>query len=366
MDSIYTGPPMGRLPILPDPFTRSEAREAGRVEGPASMGPHGMIDPWGRRVVYLRVSVTDRCNLRCVYCMPEEGFDWIPHDKVLSYEEIARVVRVMAGAGLKRVRLTGGEPTVRADLEVLVSQIASIAGIEDIALTTNGLKLRRLAKPLVDAGLSRFNVSLDTLDAKRFAEMTRGGDVKRVLDGIDAVLELKLAKPTKVNAVVVSGVNDGDAVALVRRFAERDARVVVRFIEYMPFTEGWSAGYVPLARVREDLERALGIVPGASVEGSGPAEYWSVPGTNVSVGFIHPVSEHFCAECNRVRLTATGELRPCLGHVGSVSLAETLRNGGDDDALRAKIREALSAKPERHLFVEDPSQAKGIMTAIGG
>ncbi len=349
---------MGRLPIV-------ESVSA-PPPGVASVGPDGMTDPFGRRVVYLRVSVTDRCNLRCVYCMPEEGLEWIPHEKVLTYEEIARIVRVLAGAGLKRVRLTGGEPTVRADLEVLVAQLAAIPGIEDLSLTTNGLKLKRLAKPLVEAGLSRFNVSLDTLDAARFAEMTRGGDVKRVLDGIDAVLALGLPKPTKINAVVVEGKNDGDAVALVRHFAGRGARVVVRFIEYMPFTEGWSAGYVPLARVRADLEREFGIVAGADVDGSGPAEYWSVPGTGVSVGFIHPVSDHFCAACNRVRLTATGEIRPCLGHIGSVSLVETLRGGGDDDAVRAKIREALTAKPERHFFVEDPSETKGVMTAIGG
>ncbi len=326
-----------------------------------------MVDPFGRSIDYLRISVTDRCNLRCVYCMPEEGLDWIPHAKILTYEEIARIVRVMAASGLRRVRLTGGEPTVRRDLVELVRQIASVRGIDDLAMTTNGLKLRALARPLVDAGMKRFNVSLDSLDPARFAELTRGGDVARVLDGIEAVLELDLPAPVKINAVVIGGVNDHDAVALVERF--RDRNVVVRFIEYMPFTdlEGWKGGrYVPLAVIRAQLETAMGIVPGAHVAGSGPAEYWSVPGSAVKIGFIHPVSEHFCAACNRVRLTATGELRPCLGHVGATTLADVLRDGGDDDALRAKIADALASKPEKHDFAENPDEAKGVMTSIGG
>lgn len=326
-----------------------------------------LTDPFGRRIDYVRVSVTDRCNLRCSYCMPAEGMRWIPQAEILSYEEITRIVGVLAASGVRRVRLTGGEPTVRRDLDRLVASLAAIPGIDDIALTTNGLRLRELARTLVDAGLTRFNVSLDTLDATRFATLTRGGDLSRVLDGIDAVLELGLPRPTKINSVVVGGVNDGDVVELVRRFEGRD--VVVRFIEYMPFTDqdGWAnGGYVPLTQVRDRLVRELGIVPGATVAGSGPAEYWSVPGGTVRVGFIHPVSEHFCEACNRVRLTATGELRPCLGHLGSVSLRDVMRGGGDDDALRAAIAEGLAAKPERHNFVEDPSEAKGGMSAIGG
>jgi cyclic pyranopterin phosphate synthase len=326
-----------------------------------------MVDPFGRRIDYLRISVTDRCNLRCVYCMPEEGLDWLHSDAILRYEEIARIVRLMAQSGLRRVRLTGGEPTVRRDLVELVAQIAAIPGIDDIAMTTNGLKLRALARPLVDAGLRRFNVSLDTLDAKRFAELTRGGDVARVLDGIGAVLELGLSAPLKVNSVIVGGVNDGDVVALVDRF--RDADVVVRFIEYMPFTDldGWKNGrYLPLTEVRDRLIRERGIEPGATVAGSGPAEYWSVPGAKVRVGFIHPVSEHFCAACNRVRLSATGDLRPCLGHLGATNLAQVIRSGGDDDALRLRIGEALAAKPEKHDFTDNPAELKGVMTSIGG
>lgn len=344
------------------------------VVATAPLPPHVVVragqpltDPFGRRIDYVRVSVTDRCNLRCSYCMPAEGMRWIPQAEILSYEEIVRIVGVLAASGVRRVRLTGGEPTVRRELDQLVRRLAAIPGVDDIALTTNGLRLRELARPLAGAGLTRFNVSLDTLDPVRFATLTRGGDVARVLDGIDAVLELRLPRPTKVNCVVVGGRNHEDAVALVRRFEGRD--VVVRFIEYMPFTdqEGWSSGgYVPLAQVRDVLVRELGIEPGANVAGSGPAEYWAVPGGTVRVGFIHPVSEHFCAACNRVRLTATGELRPCLGHLGSVSLRDVIRAGGDDDALRAAIAQGLSAKPERHHFVEDPSEAKGGMSAIGG
>lgn len=353
--------PIVSTSVRPDVAARAGARpvvEAGRP----------LTDPFGRHIDYVRISVTDRCNLRCSYCMPAEGMRWIPQDDLLSYEEIARVVRVLAASGVRRVRLTGGEPTVRRELDRLVRLLAEISGIEDIALTTNGLLLRELARPLVDAGLTRFNVSLDTLDPVRFASLTRGGDVSRVLDGIEAVLALGLSAPTKVNAVVVGGTNDGDdPVALVRRFS--GANVVVRFIEFMPFTdhEGWAGGkYVPLAAVRDRLVRELGIRPGASVAGSGPAEYWSVPGGTVRVGFIHPVSEHFCAACNRVRLTATGEIRPCLGHLGSVSLRDVIRGGGDDGALRAAIADSLAAKPERHNFVEDPAEAKGGMSAIGG
>ncbi|HVO30649.1 MAG TPA: GTP 3',8-cyclase MoaA [bacterium] len=351
-----------RLPVLTDAPAPSPAAERPVVEKGCPL-----TDPFGRTIDYLRISVTDRCNLRCVYCMPEDGIDWIPHAEILSYEEIARVVRVLAESGLRRVRLTGGEPTVRRDLVELVRQIAATPGIEDLALTTNGLKLRTLARPLVDAGLDRFNVSLDTLDPARFAALTRGGDVAKVLDGIEAVLALGLDAPLKVNCVVVGGANDGDVVALTRHFLDRD--VVVRFIEYMPFTDldGWTHGaYVPLARVRDELVRELGIEPGARVRGSGPAEYWSVPGHAARVGFIHPVSEHFCAACNRVRLTATGELRPCLGHAGAVSLAPVLRGGGDDDALRGRIADALAAKPFKHDFAENPAETKGVMTAIGG
>lgn len=327
-----------------------------------------LTDPFGRRIDYVRISVTDRCNLRCSYCMPAEGMRWIPQADILSYEEIARIASVLAASGVRRIRLTGGEPTVRRELDRLVRLLAAIPGVDDIALTTNGLRLRELARTLVNAGVTRFNVSLDTLDPGQFAALTRGGEVARVLDGIDAVLELGLAHPTKVNCVVVGGANDGrHTVDLVRRFEGKD--VVVRFIENMPFTdhEGWAGGkYVPLAAVRDRLVAELGIQPGAAVAGSGPAEYWSVPGGTVRVGFIHPVSEHFCAACNRVRLTATGELRPCLGHLGSTSLRDVMRAGGDDDALRAAIAESLAAKPERHNFAEDPTEAKGGMSAIGG
>ncbi len=338
------------------------------ASGAPEVRPGGpLVDPFGRRIDYLRVSVTDRCNLRCLYCMPAEGMTWIPREEILTFEEVSRVVRVMAESGVRRVRLTGGEPTVRRDLVDLVRALRPIPGIEDLALTTNGLLLRSLARPLVEAGITRFNVSLDTLDPDRFARITRGGDLMAVLDGIDAVLELDLRRPTKVNCVVVGGENEDEAPALVRRFADRD--VVVRFIEFMPFADhdGWAGGrYVPLSTVRERLVESLGIVPGASVVGSGPAEYWTVPGARARVGFIHPVSDHFCAACNRVRLTATGELRPCLGHVGSTPLAPLLRGGGDDDALRRAIAAALAAKPEKHDFVENPREEKGGMSAIGG
>lgn len=334
----------------------------------ARVGPGRAVDAFGRTITYLRVSVTDRCNLRCVYCMPAEGYEWIPRREVLTFEELARLVRVFAGIGVRRLRLTGGEPTVRKDVVELVRMLAAVDGIEDLSMTTNGLRLARLARPLVEAGIRRFNVSIDSLRTDRFAALTRGGNLSDVLDGIDAVLALNLSAPLKLNTVVVGGVNDDEVVGIVRHF--QDARIVVRFIEYMPFTdqEGWADGrYVALDSVRASLADAFGIRPiQGDVPGNGPAEYWEIPGRDVRVGFIHPVSDHFCAACNRVRLSADGELRPCLGHVGATSLRDLLRRGATDEQIREAIQGALHVKPERHFFAEDPGQQKGVMTAIGG
>lgn len=347
------------LPVLPKAPQR------------ALVAPGKAIDGFGRRIDYIRVSVTDRCNFRCVYCMPAEGYEWIPRPEVLTFEEITRVARIFVGLGVRRIRLTGGEPTVRKDVVELVGMLKAIEGLDDLSMTSNGLRLPQLAGPLVEAGLDRFNISLDSLDAARFAELTRGADLATVLAGIDAVLALGLDKPLKVNSVIVGGVNDDEPADLVRYFADLGRRVVVRFIEYMPFTDhdGWKGGrYVPLDTVRDRLIEELGIEPREEpVIGNGPAKYWQMPDSAVTVGFIHPVSDHFCAACNRVRLSADGELRPCLGHVGAVDLRAKLRDPSvTDEQILEAVGQALDAKPERHLFAEDPTQHKGVMTSIGG
>jgi cyclic pyranopterin phosphate synthase len=328
-----------------------------------------LADAYGRVHTYVRVSVTDRCNYRCVYCMPEEGMSWLPRKELLTYEEIARVVGVLARAGVTRVRLTGGEPTVRRDIVELVRAVASVPGIHDVALTTNGHTLASMAVPLREAGLRRVNVSLDSLDAGRFADLTRGGSLTRVLAGIEAARAAGLL-PIKINMVVMAGKNDDEVVDVARHFAAHAEDTVVRFIEYMPFGERWH-GNTAAAVLRERLADAFGGLSPVegSVNGAGPACYWRVgPGPGaLTVGFISPITEHFCATCNRLRLLADGHLRTCLAHEDTPSLREALRAGESDDALEARIRAIVLGKPEGHTaHLPDGRAFEGVMTGIGG
>src|SRR5437867_1156916 len=325
-----------------------------------------MRDPFGRDIDYLRISVTDRCNLRCIYCIPE-GMEWIEKADILSYEEIERLVRILGRLGLRRLRLTGGEPTVRRQLPRLVEMLVAIEGIEEISLSTNGLKLTELAAPLRRAGLSRVNVSLDSLDEGRFREITRGGDLRKVLAGIEAA-EKEGLLPIKINVVVMRGKNDGEITDFALLTQQRPWNV--RFIEMMPL-EGnvgeQEARYVSTDEVRRSLEALGGLEPAEAVRGNGPATYFRYPGAPGTVGFISPLNHNFCDRCNRLRLTANGRLRLCLFGDNEIDLATPLRAGRGEEEIAEKVLGGLMAKPQRH-YLELGSTASRLiaLSQVGG
>jgi cyclic pyranopterin phosphate synthase len=333
-----------------------------------------LIDPCQRPIDYLRVSVTDRCNLRCVYCMPEQGVPFVPHQEILTLEEMARIIRVAAGMGLRRVRLTGGEPLVRKGIVNLVRWIGETPGIDDIALTTNAVLLASCAHELAAAGLRRVNVSLDTLRPQRFRQITRRGDLADVMAGIAAARDAGLS-PVKLNVVVMREVNDDETVEIARSTLEEDWQV--RFIELMPFMDEQETcirdtfltlGFVPSREVKRQIEEALGPLAAAETStGGGPARYYRLPGARGLIGFISPLSENqFCAACNRMRLTADGKIRPCLLTDHEVDVKGTLRRGGSDDALRRRILEALNSKPDAHHLGDGNRPRRRKMAQIGG
>jgi cyclic pyranopterin phosphate synthase len=326
-----------------------------------------LADAFHRPITYLRISVTDRCNLRCVYCMPEAGLPWIPKAEILSYEEIARIVGAAAKIGVRAIRLTGGEPLVRTDLERLVALIAAIPGIDDISLSTNGLLLAEKAQTLRDAGLTRVNVSLDTLREDRFAVIARRPGLERVLAGIDAAFAAGLG-PVKLNCVVMRGKNDDE----VRAFAEltRERALAVRFIEVMPVEENVSGHALEYISATEILGRigAIGdLHPVDGPPGNGPARYYAFAGAPGSVGVISPLSHDYCDRCNRVRLSADGRLKLCLFGDHFIDLRTPVRDGADDDALIAIFRGSMYVKPERHhLDIGQTSSAMRALSEIGG
>ena len=355
-----------RLPLVGSGRPLAEAAPAPSDDRRLGAGDP-LVDRSGRVVRYLRVSVTDRCNYRCTYCMPED-VTFRPRKDVLSFEEIAQIVRVFAQGGVRRVRLTGGEPTVRADLIELVAMLRSIEGIDELAMTTNGHLLAELAAPLARAGLGEVNVSLDTVDAARFREVTRRGDLARVIAGIDAARALGLG--VKLNAVALRGVVD-DAAALVAWAWDRD--LVVRFIEHMPMSSG--ALYhddeeLTAAELRAQIAARFGSLEASDPidKPRGPARYWHLAGDpSRRFGIISAMTEHFCDTCNRVRLTSTGELHACLGHDDAISLRDIVRSGGTDDDLRAAIATALGAKRPGHEFARSGAGGPAKhMVSIGG
>jgi cyclic pyranopterin phosphate synthase len=331
------------------------------------MNAISLIDGFNRPITYLRISVTDKCNLRCVYCMPEGGLPWLRREEILSYEEVAEIVRAAAAVGVRSIRLTGGEPLLRRNLSRLVAAIAATPGIEDVALSTNGLLLEAQLPELVAAGLRRVNVSLDTLREDRFREIARRPGLEQVLRAIDAAISYGLL-PVKINCVVMRGKNDDELEA----FAEltRKRPVFVRFIEVMPVHE--NAGLQRDAYVSSDeiLERigAIGdLRPVIGPSGNGPARYVAFPDAAGAVGVISPLSHDYCERCNRVRLTADGRLRLCLFGDYALDLRSPLRNGAAIGEIASLLRSAMLIKPERHhLQLGETSSRMRAFSEIGG
>ncbi|MDR7481001.1 MAG: GTP 3',8-cyclase MoaA [Armatimonadota bacterium] len=325
-----------------------------------------MRDQYGRPLTDLRLSLTDRCNLRCVYCMPEDGIAFRPPADLLQDDEAVLLVELAAELGVRKIRLTGGEPTVRAGIVPLVARIARIPGLTDIAMTTNGVLLEMLARPLAEAGLTRVNVSLDTLDPEKFRRITRGGHVDRVLAGI-AQAEAAGLRPIKLNAVVVRGFNDDDVVALAALTLERPWEV--RFIEVMPFGEVADvadAGIVTSEETMARIEAALGPLEPVDLSGASPARTYRLRGAAGDLGFISPVSQPFCASCGRIRLTADGRLRLCLLRDDEADLLTPLRAGASRDQLKAIFAAAAYRRPFGHALAEKRYPKERVMIQIGG
>lgn len=302
-----------------------------------------LTDSFGRVHDDLRVSVTDRCNLRCLYCLPEEPV-WFPHSEILSYEEVARVVEILAGCGIRKVRITGGEPLVRRDLPALAGMLARVRGIEQLSLTTNGVLLRPLAGPLVRAGLARVNISLDTLDRARFRRLSGRDALARVLDGLDAAAAAGLS-PIKINSVLLRGVNDDEAVPLAGFARERGFEI--RFIEFMPLENGgaWDLSRVVSgAWVRRQIESRWPLEPDPDADPRAPARRFLYRDGGGAVGFINSVTEPFCADCGRLRLTADGKLRVCLYDDRETDLKGPLRSGASDGEIASLAQRALRGK----------------------
>ncbi|WP_297056467.1 GTP 3',8-cyclase MoaA [Thermosulfurimonas sp.] len=315
-----------------------------------------LLDSHGRRITYLRVSVTDRCNLRCLYCS-RHRFQWLPPEEILTYEEIARVVRVAVELGVERVRLTGGEPLLRRGLPGLIRMLADIEGLRDLSLTTNGVLLSDLASELKAAGLARVNVSLDTLDPEKFKRITGMDALARVLAGVEAALARGLT-PVKINTVVVRGLNEEEVPEMARLTLSEPLHL--RFIEFMPIGEGneWEDRFVGLEEVMERVREVGDLLP-AEVEGGGPARIFRLPGARGTIGFIAAISRHFCAACNRLRLTPEGRLRLCLFSDREFDLRPYLRREED---LRQALAEAVRLKPVSRAG----TRPRRLMRSIGG
>ena len=326
-----------------------------------------LVDSWGREIKSLRISVTDKCNFRCRYCMPAEGLEWLGRDEILSFEELTRVVRVLAGMGVSEIRLTGGEPLVRRDLPTLVRMLAGTPGVEDLALTTNGVLLDRLAGPLVAAGLRRLNVSLDSLSHVRFAEITRRDALDRVLAGLAEAERYPELRPLKVNCVAVRGFTETEVPALAE--LARRKPYVVRFIEFMPLDadEAWREDEVLSgAEIRALIEERWPLVELPAKASSTARRFRFADGAG-EIGFVNPVSEPFCSSCDRIRLTADGQLRTCLFSRKEWDLKAVLRSGASDEELERFVRFAVSHKELKHR-INEPGfvRASRSMSQIGG
>jgi cyclic pyranopterin phosphate synthase len=325
----------------------------------------GLSDSFQRPITYLRISVTDRCNLRCIYCMPEAGVDLMSHYDILSYEEIYTVAKAAAELGINRIRLTGGEPLVRAGIADLISLLAGIETIEDLSLTTNGILLAQYATGLKEAGLQRVNISLDTLKPDRFRQITRCGNLADTLRGIEAARAAELT-PVKINVVVMAGVNDDEITDFAAKTVTDGWNV--RFIELMPVSsnEPVSDKLVSVSEIRKRLETMGKLEPWKVDAGNGPAKYFRLPGASGTVGFISPVTEHFCFQCNRLRLTADGKLRPCLLSEAEIDLKGPLRGGAPVEELKNLISQAIANKPKGHQLAGGARPKGRPFSQVGG
>jgi GTP 3',8-cyclase len=329
----------------------------------------GLSDSFQRPIDYLRVAITDRCNLRCVYCMPEDGVAWMPHSNILSYEELLTIIKAGAELGISKIRITGGEPLVRLGIVDFVQMVARLEGIKDIALTTNGIYLAKFAADLKQAGLNRVNVSLDTLKPEKFRQICRGknegAELENVLQGIRAAKEAGL-NPVKINMVVMVGVNDDEILDFACKTINEDWHV--RFIELMPFTghNGQTPSGLTAKEMKKRIDPLGKMEPYKHTWGNGPAKYYQLPGAKGTIGFITALSEHFCVNCNRLRLTADGKLRPCLMSETMIDLREPLRSGISSDKLKDLIKEAVTAKPMGHHLTEGQRPNDRPFCQVGG
>ena len=331
---------------------------------PRAQDDVALIDQYGRRIEYIRLSVTDQCDLRCFYCMPKGYHDFLEPENWLTFDEIERVIGAFAKLGTRRVRVTGGEPLLRKNLAQLVSQLNHLPGVSDLSLSTNATRLQKQARALKESGISRINVSLDTLQPERFKSIT-GGKLEKTLAGLMAAKEAGF-KPIKINMVVMKGINDDEVEDMVEFCIQHD--FTLRFIETMPMGEtGQHATqhYLSLQTVKQRLAEQYELIPG-TMPGGGPARYVQVAGTDLRIGFITPISQHFCETCNRVRLAVDGTLYMCLGQENKFELRPLLRQGISDADLISAIQSAINLKPERHEFNEKPSQTVRFMSVTGG
>lgn len=323
-----------------------------------------LIDPYGRHIEYVRLSVTDQCDLRCSYCLPKGFKDFLEPAEWLSFDEIERIIGIFTELGTRRIRLTGGEPLVRKNFDQLAGRLAALPGIDDLSLSTNATRLEKLASPLKQAGISRINVSLDTLQAEKYKTIT-GGKLDKTLKGLMAARQAGF-QPIKINMVLMKGVNDDEVEDMVEFCIEHD--FTLRFIETMPMGDTGrdaSQQYVNLQDIRQRLATRYALIDSV-MHGAGPARYVRIAGTDLRIGFITPMSQHFCETCNRVRLSADGTLYMCLGQDHKYELRPLLRAGISDKELKQHIIKAIGLKPEKHEFKEKPQQVVRFMSMTGG
>lgn len=323
-----------------------------------------LTDSYGRTINYLRLSVTDRCNMRCVYCMSADGIPFIDHNTILSYEDMLRIAETAVAVGIEKIRVTGGEPLVRRGILPFLAKLAAIPGLRQLVLTTNGLLLDEMAESLRRAGVQRLNISLDSLRPETFAAVTRGADLNRVLAGIDAAE--RAGFPIKINMVVMRGVNDQEVLDFAAMTLEKP--VTVRFIEYMPAirSNDWQSLVVPGETILERISARFSMTRLERETAAGPAKIFRIDGAIGTIGVITPVSGHFCGECNRIRVTSVGRARSCLFSDAEYDLRPILASG-DREALTEALRSVVARKPVRHFFSEeDPQHTPFTMAAIGG